>query len=84
MGGGAGIPACIAGGITACLAAGGVLSQHALQQGVPGPGGFVPRGCLLGGLLPGGAWWAPTPDGYCCRWYASYWNAFLLDKVINK
>ena len=20
---------------------------------------------------------APPPDGYCCRWYASYWNAFL-------
>ena len=21
----------------------------------------------------------PTPlDGYCCRWYATYWNAFLL------
>ena len=21
----------------------------------------------------------PPPDGYCCRRYASYWNAFLLD-----
>ena len=20
----------------------------------------------------------PPADGYCCRWYASYWNAFLL------
>ena len=20
----------------------------------------------------------PTMDGYCCRWYASYWNAFLF------
>ena len=22
--------------------------------------------------------YTPTTDGYCCRWYASYWNAFLL------
>ena len=26
----------------------------------------------------------PTPaDGYCCGRYISYWNAFLLEKVIN-
>ena len=24
----------------------------------------------------------PTPDGYCCGRYASYWNAFLLSFVI--
>ena len=36
------IPACIAGGILACLAAGGcVLSQHALQRG-----GACSRGCV--------------------------------------
>ena len=67
-GGGGGIPACIAGDIPACLAAGGVLSQHALQEGcllpgVPGPGGLLwgvpgpgvpaPRGSAPGGDPPG-------------------------------
>ena len=67
QGGGCAIPAFIAGGIPACLAAGlqwrGVLSQHALQvisqhalqqvsRGVSTPGG---RGCLLTGVSgPGG------------------------------
>ena len=23
---------------------------------------------------------APPLDGYCCGWYASYWNAFLFQK----
>ena len=23
----------------------------------------------------------PPQDGYCCRQYASYWNAFLLKKL---
>ena len=46
------IPACIAGGIPACLAEGG-LSQHALQEGVvPAAGGLCSGGG--GGLLPGG------------------------------
>ena len=22
--------------------------------------------------------WGRPPDGYCCGWYASYWNAFLF------
>ena len=36
-------------------------------------------GLLLGGIPgPGGAWQRPPRDGYCCGWYASYWNAFLF------
>ena len=51
--------------------------------GVPAPGGAWSGGCLVRGMpaLEGAcsrdAWWRP-PDGYCCRQYASYWNAFLL------
>ena len=26
---------------------------------------------------PGGSGGNPSPDGYCCGRYASYWNAFL-------
>ena len=67
-----------------------VVSQHALQQGVPGPGGSAPGGLLLGGSAPGGGGCSQTgssprgvpvgdpPDGYCCGWYASYWNVFLF------
>ena len=29
---------------------------------------------------PGGD--PPHPDGYCCGWYTSYWNAFLLIKFL--
>ena len=32
--------------------------------------------CSQGGLFPGVPGGDPR-DGYCCRWYASYWNAFL-------
>ena len=62
--------------------------------GAPGPGGvcsgevggYLVGGCLIGaggclvpgGSAPGGAYWRPPPDGYCCRLYVSYWNAFLL------
>ena len=53
---------------------------------VPGHGGgvawswgcLVPGGAWFGGSGPGGAWWRPPLDSYCCRWYASYWNAFLF------
>ena len=79
-----------------------VVSQHALQQvsrgvpgpeGVPGPGGSAPRGCLVGGCLVwrGCSWGGagipacteadlppPGRDGYCCGRYASHWNAFFL------
>ena len=57
--------------------------------GGPGPGGAWSRG---GGAWSwvgwGGAWsWGvpggdPPRDGYCCRRYASYWNAFLLMKCL--
>ena len=54
--------------------------------GVPAPGG---GGCLVPGvggggcLVPvlggrGGGHQAPSSDGYCCRRYASYWNAFFF------
>ena len=59
--------------------------------GVPGPGDGWSGGCLLPGgtcsrgvpapeecLHPGGGGGVPGPDGYFCRRYASYWNAFLL------
>ena len=65
-----------------------------LVPGGSGPGGSGPRGCLLwgvpgprgclvlGGLVLGGCSGGclmETPlDGYCCGWYASYWNAFLF------
>ena len=26
--------------------------------------------------------WADTPPSHCSRWYASYWNAFLLHLVV--
>ena len=54
----------------------------AWSWGVPGPRGVSGRG--EEGLVLGGAWsWGvpggdAPPDGYCCGWYASYWNAFLL------
>ena len=58
----------------------GVPGLGGLLPGVPGPGGAWSRG-VPG---PGGAWSRgvpggdpPPPDGYCCGWYASYWNAFL-------
>ena len=61
----------------------------AWSWGVPGPGvgGWMhgPRGvpCLGGAWSrgvpgPGGGPGGDPPDGYCCGWYASYWNAFLL------
>ena len=76
------IPACIVDGIPACLATG-------LEGGCLLPGGYLfLEGMLFGGcLLLGG--WRPHPhphppppppkaDGYCCRRYTSYWNAFLF------
>ena len=47
---------------------GGCLIPGGLVRAVPGPvGGLVPVECLV-----------ETPlDSYCCRRYASFWNAFL-------
>ena len=44
-------------------------------------GGACSRGCLLWGV-PGGD--PPPPNGYCCGWYASYWNAFLFMNSLKK
>ena len=66
---------------------GGICSGGVCSWGGSGPRGSGPRGCpkgvwsggclLRGGLLcylgdP------PKADGYCCRGYASYWNAFSV------
>ena len=56
---------------------------YLVPEGVPAPVGSHPRGGQLlgegeGVPGPGGAWWRPPRDGYCCGRYASYWNAFLL------
>ena len=49
----------------------GGLQAHTWR--VPAPGGFAPReGSAPRGVL------RPPHDGYCCRRYVSYWNAFLL------
>ena len=47
--------------------------------GVPALGGCLARGPVLGDACSVGG--VPGGDGYCCRWYASYWNAFLLSKL---
>ena len=76
------------------LQQGGVLYQHALQvvsQHALQHGGCAISACLAaGGLLPGecllrGAWRPPPQeaDGYCCGWYASYWNAFLFQVLFD-
>ena len=37
------------------------------------------------GVYPSMHWGRPPPpDGYCCRRYASYWNAFLFRDVFNR
>ena len=55
------IPACIAGGIPACLAVGGAIPACLAPGRVPGPGG-----CLVqGGLLQGGAWSGGSAPGGC-------------------
>ena len=64
----------------------------ACSQGGSGPRRGVPalgRWCLVpgrlgaGGLVPAGEFleWRPPDDGYCCRLYASYWNAFLFSII---
>ena len=48
------------------------------------PGGVCSWGNLLwGGVCSWGGGWHPHPGGYCCGWYASYWNAFLFMVVIR-
>ena len=103
------VPACIAGDIPACLAAGlggrGVW-YPSMSCRFPGPhphprwmfrgiwsrptakgeveGDLAGGGCLLWGVsvagdaCSGGGFRRPPCDSYCCRQYASYWNAFLF------
>ena len=56
-------------------------------RGCPGPGQGGP------GPGPGGVCVcipacteadSPPPDSYCCRWYTSYWNAFLFHKHVSR
>ena len=42
------------------------------------PGGSLPR---AGGSLSGGVSVRETPRTVTCRWYASYWNAFLFETL---
>ena len=57
-----------------------------VREGSPGPhhgGGSrpTPRGVSRPtprGVYPRMHWGRHPPDGYCCGWYASYWNAFLF------
>ena len=57
---------------------GGVLGPRGVpgSRGMPGPGGAWFWGSLFQGV-PGGGLWRP-PSGYCCGWYAFYWNAFFF------
>ena len=43
-------------------------SRGGCSRGMPAP---------EGGVCSGGVETPPKADGYCCRRYASYWNAFL-------
>ena len=69
-------PACIAGGIPACLAAGGSAMGGCAPGGGPAPRGCLLQGCLLlegacsrGDLLKGGicSRGVPGPGGACSR-----------------
>ena len=67
----------------------GIQSRPTAKGEIEGdqPGGcLLLGGCLLqGGACSGGGVGVKTPpppaDGYCCGWYASYWNAFLFSIV---
>ena len=57
-----------------CLVHAGACSGGGpYSGGAPGPGGSG----------PGGAWWRPPRDGYCCGRYASYWNTFLCLNIFG-
>ena len=47
----------------------GIPLEQTPPSGAGTPGAGIPPGA---GTSPPGA------DGYCCGWYASYWNAFLF------
>ena len=72
---------------------GGACSQGGLLTEGSAPRGGSCKGVCSGGSAPGGAcsqrvwggaWWRPPGVGYCCRQYASYWNAFLFQKCVSR
>ena len=66
----------------------GVSAQEVSAYGVCLPGGCLPGGVCPGVCLPRHPHhWADTPSPWNSHWsgrYASYWNAFLLDKAEYK
>ena len=55
--------------------------QRSCEGYVFTPVGLSTRGgsaSVYAGIPPPRTRHPPGPDGYCCGWYASYWNAFLL------
>ena len=52
------------------------------------PGGACSMGrgacCQEGVIAQGGGCGDPPHDGYCCGWYASYWNEFLYCRCITE
>ena len=65
------------GGIPACLAGFQAHTQGEVERsgrgGSPGP---HPDVVCIPACIEADP--SPPPNGYCCGWYASYWNAFLL------
>ena len=61
-----------AAGVGRCL-----LLEVSAPEGACSWGG----GCLLRGVV---CVWTSPHDGYCCGWYASYWNAFLLVLILKE
>ena len=60
------------------------LQAHTWGVSRPTPEGIsrpTPRGCIPACTEADNP---PPPDGYCCRQYASYWNAFLFRAVFNR
>ena len=63
-------------------------SRHPPLPGPPDqapPGGCTPREQTRPpwDQVPPGADTPLAADGYCCGWYASYWNAFLSSNFLN-
>ena len=64
------------------LCPGGSLSRGGSVQGGLCPGGALSRGVSVQGVsLSRGVSVRETPRTVTSGWYASYWNAFLLDAI---
>ena len=63
---------------------GGGLQAHT-QGGSPGPhlGGLQAQAQAQGCVTQHTLRQTPPADGYCCGWYTSYWNAFLLPLTLS-